>query len=115
MIECPYTLQRSTIDNPNCTHKEMPVKYTRTFRDVLFKNTCLYTFSMTFSAYQKNVGRNIQKARKQRELTQEKMAAFGFNYRYFQKLEGGKVNPTLKTLWELSKVLKCSISNFTKV
>lgn len=58
----------------------------------------------------KRFGENVQKMRNLRKLTQEDMRDLGFNYRYFQKIEAGQVNPTLGTLIKLSKALKCTIS-----
>lgn len=68
-----------------------------------------------FSDYLKKVGHNIKAARKAKKLTQEDMQDFGFNYRYYQAIEGGKVNLTLRTLWLISNALKISIEKITKV
>lgn len=68
---------------------------------------------MSFDSYLKKVGKNIQHARRRLKLTQEDMADKGFNYRYYQKMEGGRVNLTLKTLWILSRALKCSVYQIT--
>jgi transcriptional regulator with XRE-family HTH domain len=38
------------------------------------------------------------------------MRDLGFNYRYFQKIEAGEVNPTLGTLVRLAKVLNCTMA-----
>lgn len=70
---------------------------------------------MTFDAYLQKVASNIQRARKNAGFTQEKMQDFGFNYRYYQKIEGGQVNLTLKTLWSIAKALKSSITNLTRI
>jgi transcriptional regulator with XRE-family HTH domain len=39
------------------------------------------------------------------------MRDLGFNYRYFQKIEAGEMNPTLGTLLKLAKVFSCSLSD----
>jgi len=65
---------------------------------------------MNLEQAMKRFGRNVQNIRKTRKITQEKMRDFGFNYRYFQKIEAGLVNPTLGTLLKLSKTFNCEIS-----
>ncbi len=55
-------------------------------------------------------GKNVCRIRKSRRLTQEDMRDLGFNYRYFQKIEAGEVNPTLGTLVRLAKVLNCTMA-----
>ena len=69
---------------------------------------------MTFKACLRQVGRNIQGARKKAGYTQEEMQDLGYNYRYYQKIEGGKVNPTLKTLWDLAKSLNTTVSKLVR-
>lgn len=64
---------------------------------------------MNLDQAMKALGRNVRKLRKLRNLTQEEMRDYGFNYRYFQKIEAGNVNATLDTLVKLCKVLKCSL------
>lgn len=59
----------------------------------------------------KRVSANIRKFRKIRELTQEDMADFGFNYRHFQKLESGTYSFSLHTLHRLAKVLKVTLQD----
>lgn len=58
------------------------------------------------------IAKNIKKHRKQKGLTQEDMMDFGFNYRFYQKLESGKYSPNLQTLFRLSKVFEVQIQNF---
>lgn len=62
----------------------------------------------------KRFGENVKRLRKDESLTQEDMRDLGFNYRYFQKMEAGEVNPTLGTLLKLAKALKCSITDLLK-
>lgn len=59
----------------------------------------------------KNLGLNVKSLREKHNFTQDKMMDFGFNYRYFQKIEAGEVNATLDTLVKLAKALKCKISD----
>lgn len=67
-----------------------------------------------FNEYLKKVAQNIKEARKAKKLTQEDMQDFGFNYRYYQAIEGGKVNVTLRTLWLISTALNIPIERITK-
>ena len=46
--------------------------------------------------------------------TQEQMQDFGFNYRYFQEIESGTANLTIKTLNRLAKAFKVSPIEFFK-
>lgn len=62
----------------------------------------------------KTLGRNVKRLRKVRNITQEEMRDYGFNYRYFQKIEAGEVNATLDTLARLGRVLKCSLDELLK-
>lgn len=64
---------------------------------------------MNLNQAMKKLGENVQRYRKLRDLTQEQMRDFGFNYRYFQKIEAGEVNATLDTLVKLAIVLKVKI------
>lgn len=41
--------------------------------------------------------------RKARGLRQEDMEKFGLSYKYYQRIEAGKVNVTLKTLEKIAK------------
>ena len=66
---------------------------------------------MNLEQAMKRFGKNVSKLRKAKGFTQEDMREKGFNYRYFQKIEAGGVNPTLGTLLKLSKALKCSMSD----
>ena len=60
------------------------------------------------------LGKNVKRLRKLRKLTQEEMRDYGFNYRYFQKIEAGKVNATIDTLVKLSKTLKRSLADLLR-
>jgi len=62
----------------------------------------------------KHFGRRVKELRLRQKLTQEGMQSFGFNYRYFQKIEAGQVNVTLDTLLRLAKSFKCPISDLFK-
>lgn len=52
------------------------------------------------------VGRNVLRIRKNRGLTQEALAEIsGFSQQYISGLEKGQRNPTVITLYELSRAL----------
>ena len=59
----------------------------------------------------KSLGVNARTLREKQGYTQDKMTDFGFNYRYYQKIEAGEVNATLDTLVKLAKALKCKLSD----
>lgn len=73
-----------------------------------------YFMVMNLEQAMKRFGKNVQKIRKSGRMTQEEMRDFGFNYRYFQKIEAGLVNPTLGTLVKLSKALGCPLEDLLK-
>lgn len=54
----------------------------------------------------KVVGKNLKKHRKEKNLTQERLASrAGYHRTYISALERGRVNPTLRTLTNLSDEL----------
>ena len=62
----------------------------------------------------KKVAQNIKNHRKQCRITQEGMAEHGFNYKHYQKLEGGKHSMSLYTLYRLAKIFKTDMKAFLK-
>jgi len=58
---------------------------------------------MTDERFMKLVAARIQQFRKARKLRQEDMQDYGFSYRYYQRIEAGQQNLTLKTLKRLGK------------
>ncbi|WP_448145794.1 helix-turn-helix domain-containing protein [Labrys miyagiensis] len=57
----------------------------------------------------KLVGQNFARLRQERHLTQEEVEArSGFSQQYLSKLERGKRNPTIITLYELAQALGVS-------
>lgn len=57
----------------------------------------------------KLVGRNAARLRKEAGLTQEQLAErSGFSQQYLSKLESGRRNPTVVTLYELATALGVS-------
>jgi transcriptional regulator with XRE-family HTH domain len=57
----------------------------------------------------KQVAENIRKVRVKRDITQEDAAeAIGFHYKYYQKIESGKVNLTLDSIQKICAAFKIS-------
>lgn len=51
-------------------------------------------------------GQKVRKVRKQRGLTQEKLAELaGIDYSYVNLIENGRRNPSLKVMAKLSRIL----------
>ncbi|MEQ1723477.1 MAG: helix-turn-helix transcriptional regulator [Pseudobdellovibrio sp.] len=61
-----------------------------------------------------SISTNISTIRKSRQLTQEDMTEFGFNYRHYQKLESGEYSPNLKTLHKLAEAFNVNLSDLLK-
>lgn len=71
---------------------------------------------MQFPLFLRRVGSNVQKARWLAGLTQEEAAARSeLTYRHFQELERGEVNPTLRTLFQLSQALGRTVAELVDV
>lgn len=71
---------------------------------------------MEFSTFLRRTGANIRKARWLAHMTQEEVAARGgITYRHYQELERGKVNPTVRTLFELARLFKRPIAELLDV
>ncbi len=59
-----------------------------------------------FQLYLKHIGENLKRVRINKGLTQEMLAEMNnVDYKYFQRIEAGAVNITVKTLYKLSKSL----------
>ncbi|RWQ12523.1 helix-turn-helix transcriptional regulator [Mesorhizobium sp.] len=55
------------------------------------------------------VGRNVQRIRQKKRLTQEQLAEIsGFSQQYISGLEKGRRNPTIVTIYELASALEVS-------
>ena len=67
---------------------------------------------MDFAVLLKQVGANIRRARWAKGLTQQEVAARGISYRYYQELERGLRNPTLRMLADLAEILGSSVVTF---
>ena len=65
--------------------------------------------SMTPEHLLQALGNRLRYLRKARKLRQLDMEDFGLNYKYYQRLESGQVNPTLLTLHKLASAFEVSV------
>jgi transcriptional regulator with XRE-family HTH domain len=70
---------------------------------------------MTDERLLKLVGKRVYDLRKEADLTQEDMMSYGFERRYYQRIESGTVNLSLKSLNKLAKVFRLSVSELMKI
>lgn len=57
----------------------------------------------------KLLGRNVQRIRQEKRLTQEQLAEIsGFSQQYISGLEKGRRNPTIVTIYEIASALEVS-------
>jgi transcriptional regulator with XRE-family HTH domain len=68
-----------------------------------------------FGLYLRRIGQNVRRARWAAGLTQEAVAAHGITYRYYQEIERGARNPTLRTLHHLAQVLHTTVAALCNV
>jgi transcriptional regulator with XRE-family HTH domain len=59
-----------------------------------------------------NFGNTLRQLRKARHLRQLDMEDFGLSYKYYQRLEAGRVNPTLLTMYKLALALEVPVCDF---
>lgn len=48
------------------------------------------------------IGNRLREVRKEKGLKQEDMERFGLSYKYYQRIENGKVNITIKTIEKIA-------------
>jgi transcriptional regulator with XRE-family HTH domain len=65
---------------------------------------------MKFDELLHRMGDNLRRARWATGMTQEQVAARGISYRYYQELERGQRNPTLRTLSEIAEILGTTVA-----
>lgn len=77
-----------------------------------------FTSNWSYMAYyytikqRKEIGRNIRKARKNRELKQVEVATdAGLNPSYYGKIERGVVNPSMEKIYRIIKALRVKSSD----
>ena len=61
------------------------------------------------------VGKRVRELRLAKGLRQEDMCQFGFEYKYYQRIEYGQKNLSLKTLNKLSKAFRVPISKLFEI
>ena len=61
------------------------------------------------------MGRRVYELRKKAKLTQEDMMSYGFERRYYQRIESGTVNLSLKSLNKLAKAFRLSLAELMKI
>ncbi len=66
---------------------------------------------MTDERLMRLVGRRVRQLRLARGLTQEDMCRFGFDEKYYQRIEYGQKNISLKTLNRLAKAFEIPVSD----
>jgi transcriptional regulator with XRE-family HTH domain len=70
---------------------------------------------MTETRLLKLVGKRIRQLRVERGLTQEQMTRFGLDYKYYQRIEYGQKNLSLRTLYKIAKAFDISISELLNI
>ncbi len=65
---------------------------------------------MTDKRLMELVGKRVRQLRIERGLKQEEMCRFGFDYKYYQRIEYGEKNLTLKSLNKLAKAFGVPMS-----
>jgi len=62
----------------------------------------------------KQVGERISQLRQARGLKQEDMCRFGFDYKYYQRIEYGQKNLTLRTINRLAEAFYVEAADILK-
>jgi transcriptional regulator with XRE-family HTH domain len=65
---------------------------------------------MTDERLMKLLGARVRQLRQARNLKQEDMCKYGFEYKYYQRIEYGQRNLSLKTLNKLAKAFGVPVS-----
>ncbi len=74
-------------------------------------NTTTQKSSMSENSLQIIIGKNIQKIRESKGISQQELAAkCNFEKSNMSRLEAGRVNPTLSTLEKVAKALDVSLA-----
>ena len=60
------------------------------------------------------IAKNLKRVRKERGLSQPKMAKLGFDVRNYQRLESGEHSASLFTLHKLAQTFKVEMEEFFK-
>lgn len=67
-----------------------------------------------FRLFLQTFGKNVKRQREKAGLTQEDIAEL-VEYKYYQKIEAGKVNITLKTVYKICKKLNIKPADLFKL
>jgi transcriptional regulator with XRE-family HTH domain len=70
---------------------------------------------MTDERLMRLVGKRVRELRLAKGLRQEDMCQFGFEYKYYQCIEYGQKNLSLKTLNKLSKAFRVPTSKLLEI
>jgi transcriptional regulator with XRE-family HTH domain len=70
---------------------------------------------MTDERLMRLVGKRVRELRLARGLKQEEMCQFGFEYKYYQRIEYGQKNLSLKTLNKPAKAFGIKISDLFSI
>jgi len=65
---------------------------------------------MTDERLMRLMGKRVRQLRTEKGLRQEDMCQFGFDYKYYQRIEYGEKNLTLKTLNKLAKAFDVPVA-----
>lgn len=70
-------------------------------------------FRMKFDTFQRRFAEKVKSLRKEKGITQEGMEDHveGLSYRTMQQIEENKANPTMKTLFNLSRALGVKVKD----
>jgi transcriptional regulator with XRE-family HTH domain len=70
---------------------------------------------MTDERLMRLVGKRVRELRLAKGLRQEDMCRFGFEYKYYQRIEYGQKNLSLKTLNKLSKAFRVPVTKLLEI
>jgi transcriptional regulator with XRE-family HTH domain len=60
----------------------------------------------------RKIGANMRRMRREKGLVQEDMIEFGFDWRWYQRIEAGRYPITLRTLNRVARALKVDHAEF---
>jgi transcriptional regulator with XRE-family HTH domain len=63
----------------------------------------------------KLIARRLRQIRKAKGLSQQDLEHFGVNYKYYQRIEAGRVNLTLRSLNKLASALEVRVLELFQV
>jgi transcriptional regulator with XRE-family HTH domain len=67
-----------------------------------------------FTAYRRQIGQNIKRARLAAGLSQQELASRTMTYKYLQSLEAGERDPKVSTLFALARHLDTTVAALTE-